>query len=128
MHNDGCPYRVTWQSLDACGQDLVESLKLAASDELIQKEERLLPGNTKTKTDDAVDENIIVIESRVRDISTKQKQKGRHGDKDAGYADEGDDEGPDDEDPIDEEENGRELIPQTDRNSWLLKTILFMTR
>jgi hypothetical protein len=64
----------------------------------------------------------------VRDISTKQKQKGRHGDKDAGYADEGDDEGPDDEDPIDEEENGRELIPQTDRNSWLLKTILFMTR
>lgn len=128
MHNDGCPCRATWQSLDACVQDLVESLKLADSDEPIQREEKLLPGNTKTKTDEAVDENIIVIETGVRDISTKQKLKDRHIEKDAGYADEGDDGGPDDEDPIEEEENGQELIPQTNRNSWLLTTILFMTR
>ncbi|KAG0693914.1 hypothetical protein DFH29DRAFT_962486 [Suillus ampliporus] len=137
VHVIGCTYRLTWESLHTCDPELVEFWTTAASDdsrpkryEVLQEEEGLLGGQTKWKRDTVESDASETGNDRPRDEGTGHNVDTRS---DEGNENEGNDEKPDDERPDDnptdeqDDEQDSEFIPPTDRNSWSLTTVLFVT-
>ncbi|KAG2142976.1 hypothetical protein DEU56DRAFT_792773 [Suillus clintonianus] len=148
VHVIGCTHRFTWESLHACDQELVESRKIVLSDngrpkryELLQEEEGRFKGKVQWKRDGTTDTNSNIFENRASETdNVRPKDEGVghnvdiHGDEGNENDDnenEGNEEKPEDgrpeENPSDEQDSEQELIPPTDRNSWSLSIILFMT-
>ncbi|KAG1723068.1 uncharacterized protein EDB91DRAFT_1254249 [Suillus paluster] len=145
VHVSGCARRLTWESLHACDQELVESWKIVASDngrpkryELLQ-EEGLLGGKTKRKRNVDTDKNSTIFKNGESDASETDNEHsgdgrtGRNVDtgSDEGNENEGNDEksgnSSPDENPTDEQDGEQKFIPPPDRNSWSPTTILLVT-
>jgi hypothetical protein len=116
---------LTQQLLSACAENPVASLKITASDELLQEEEVVSMGKTGSKRDQSVEKNMKIFASGERDVGIMKREKRNM---DASLVDEDDDGSPSDVDPVGEEENERNLIPPTEHNPWSLTTIILLTR
>lgn len=134
-----CTCRLTWESLNACNREPLESLKIVLPDsdrpEGHNLMEELLRGQIQWERDGDSDTNSDIFENRGSHASeTKNRPRDGHNvdiRSDEENVNEGNDEKPDDrppgENPTDEQDDKQESIPPTNRNSWSLIIILSMT-
>ncbi|KAG1830461.1 hypothetical protein EV424DRAFT_294529 [Suillus variegatus] len=134
-----CTCRLTWESLNACDREPLESLKIVLPDndrlEGHNLIEELLKGQIQWERHGDSDTNSNIFENRGSDASeTNNRPRDGHNIDIRGNEEnvnEGNDEKPDDrppgENPTDEQDDKQESIPPTNRNSWSLTIILLMT-
>ncbi|KAG1898745.1 uncharacterized protein F5891DRAFT_1042205 [Suillus fuscotomentosus] len=130
-----CTCRLTWESLNGCDREPLESLKIVLPDndrpEGRNLMEELLRGQVQWERHGDSDTNSDIFENRGSETNNRPRD-GHNVDirGDEENVNEDNDEKPDDrpeENPTDEQDDKQESIPPTNRNSWSLTIILLMT-